>query len=696
MAEVDFGLLGQQPNVVSTYTNAFTAGRDLARQKIAQSALAQYPINPDAAVTSLMAVDPAAAQNLHQYQIAQQDRASRQAASDAYAKGDITGAEAALAPTGDVAGQTSLHNEALTLHNAQLVAAQTEATKLWTSTAHITDPDARKAAILAGFDADKDNYAQYAGASPAGISAIRDRLAQDPETTLRMLMAPPKYAATGVGDNLVVTNPDTGEIVGHWQGQKFLPLAPGGSVAEVGGDGSGGAAGGPPPAPSPGGPVAATTPPPPTGGVYGQIAQAATAAGGAASDVPYLSRLAQIESHGDPTATNGRSTGLFQFHPDTFAAAGGGDIHSVADQTKAALTTARQYRAMLQGKSLPTDDASVYILHQQGPAGGMALLSAPPEINAISALAPAYNGDMAMARKAIVGNGGTPDMTAGQFVNHWRQKWAGGAAPAASVAAAPAPAPGGARIVAHNDEGLLSGPALDLAAQKYNNNGEAPPVGNGALGAINRTRIMTRAAEMAAATGDTGAEQNARQAAVHSAGDALTQATTLRSSVQGSEQTALRNADLAMSLAPKGGGQTNSPVINRWIQHGRVAVAGDPDVAAFNAALGTFVDEYAKIIGGSTGGGAGTTDAAHRTAESRVNGAMTAQQLQSVVATMKTEMANRTASLQAQEASLKGTIGNGGREPQQVPADPQARTAGTYYQTPGGVGLWTGTGWKRP
>lgn len=160
-----------------------------------------------------------------------------------------------------------------------------------------------------------------------------------------------------------------------------------------------------------------------------RIRSTATALGAAPAEMSYLERLAQIESAGNPAARNGSSTGVFQFQPATFATVGGGDINSVEDQTKAALRLATQDRRKLVELGIEPTDANLYIMHQQGAGGGPALLTAPPEVNAVAALAPAYGGDANKARRAIVGNGGTADMTAGEFTDMWRRKWGGSAAP---------------------------------------------------------------------------------------------------------------------------------------------------------------------------------------------------------------------------------------------------------------------------
>lgn len=163
----------------------------------------------------------------------------------------------------------------------------------------------------------------------------------------------------------------------------------------------------------------------PKGAVYDHVAQVAATAGATADEQAYLRRTAQIESRGDPNARNGSHVGLFQFDEPTFTHLGGVDITNPDEQTEKALVLARQNETALKRYGVAPTPANLYIMHQQGPGGGLDLLSAPPETNAVQALAPAYKGDVVKATRAIVGNGGSPTMTAGQFTGMWQRKFGG-------------------------------------------------------------------------------------------------------------------------------------------------------------------------------------------------------------------------------------------------------------------------------
>ncbi|MGA0601768.1 hypothetical protein ACO2Q3_13765 [Caulobacter sp. KR2-114] len=426
--------------------------------------------------------------------------------------------------------------------------------------------------------------------------------------------------------------------------------------------------------------------PAPTGGTYDQVAQIAQQAGASPDEQDYLRRLAYTESRGQPNARNGSSTGIFQFHPSTFAAAGGGNINDVGDQTKAALNLARADAAGLQRVGIAPTGANLYLMHQQGQGGGMALLSADPNANAVDALTPVYrHKDTALA--AIAGNIGMPyktpaqrqaaqakaaQMTAGDFVNFWQNRWNG--APAAQGQTQGATQPQGqpySRIAFQNSPGdgdLGSNPpdpdSVTMQAGLYLQNGKLPQLA-GKYGTAWKTAILTEATKQAKALGLSPADIIAGTASIKASGAALQQAEKTLDAVKGSEGAVNANADLALRLMPQGAGTTGVPIFNRWQQHVRDQVFGDPNVSRFNLALKTVADEYAKVMSTTTGaGGAPTSDSARNEAYSRLANSATPEQLQANIATMKQEMANRINSLTAVrdgiQTRLRGGYGAGG------------------------------------
>jgi len=190
-----------------------------------------------------------------------------------------------------------------------------------------------------------------------------------------------------------------------------------------------------------------------------------------AIDPRYAPALFQIESGGNPRAVTGSNRGLGQFGPREEAQYG---ITSANRMDPAAQTAAVQREAINHANVLtqrlgrePTP-SELYFTHQQGIAGGPALLTADPSVPAWQVVRPYYSDALArskgfasgdaMARAAITGNipskhplAGT-DPTAGDFRNLWMDRFnraltgAGNApAPASGTPAMPQPM-GGAPV----------------------------------------------------------------------------------------------------------------------------------------------------------------------------------------------------------------------------------------------------------
>lgn len=192
------------------------------------------------------------------------------------------------------------------------------------------------------------------------------------------------------------------------------------------------------------------------GPVGQQITAAASAAGANDAEQSYLNATARIESGGNPNAKNGASTGVFGFHADTFKGAGGSDITNTAQQTTAALNLARQNAQQLgQVLGQPPTPQQVYLAHQQGAGGAAALLTADPNTPAIAALQ-AAGVPPKIAQLSITGNGGTADMTAGQFVNMISGKY-----DKAAGAGQPASGSGPGAKVVYSNAGQTEGSGSD-------------------------------------------------------------------------------------------------------------------------------------------------------------------------------------------------------------------------------------------
>lgn len=153
-----------------------------------------------------------------------------------------------------------------------------------------------------------------------------------------------------------------------------------------------------------------------------------------AIDPGYIDRLIKIESGGNPNAVTGSNRGLGQFGPEEERKYG----ITPANRTDPAIQRAaieretQEHSAMLR-RTLGRDPTpgETYLSHQQGIAGGPALLSADPATPAWQVIRPFYKSDR-MAQLAVSGNIPSDNpyyredptkLSAGDFRNLWINKF---------------------------------------------------------------------------------------------------------------------------------------------------------------------------------------------------------------------------------------------------------------------------------
>ena len=130
----------------------------------------------------------------------------------------------------------------------------------------------------------------------------------------------------------------------------------------------------------------------------------------------FFSGAVPLESGGRPNARNpSGAMGLMQNMPSTWAqyARPGQNPYNPADSVDvAARLAADNMKVMTRAFGRPPTAAELYLAHQQGAGGAVSLLSNPN--------APAAS---IIGAKALIQNGGTPNMTAGQFAGMWESKF---------------------------------------------------------------------------------------------------------------------------------------------------------------------------------------------------------------------------------------------------------------------------------
>lgn len=156
------------------------------------------------------------------------------------------------------------------------------------------------------------------------------------------------------------------------------------------------------------------------------------------------------------------------------------------------------------------------------------------------------------------------------------------------------------------------------------------------IGEADKTHILNEAAKQAKALGQSPAQAVQRQAAYKSDGAALTKMTTMSSSAEAFETKAIAQADLVRSLSDKVS-RTDWPLVNGVLLSGKEAT-GDTDTHLFANGLLTFTTEYAKLMEGSTGSAAGSSEGARRDAAKLISTALKAGTIDKTLDQMQWEM----------------------------------------------------------
>jgi uncharacterized protein (TIGR02594 family) len=141
-------------------------------------------------------------------------------------------------------------------------------------------------------------------------------------------------------------------------------------------------------------------------------------------DPSVLLKICEVESSGNPNATNGSHLGLLQLTREEF---GGGDIFDPRLNAAAGARVLRAHADRFEkAHGRPPASWELYLIHQQGWSGYHALAAAAPGVAAWRALEP-YYATPERAHSAINGNlpagtGAGADITAVEFLEHWRAR----------------------------------------------------------------------------------------------------------------------------------------------------------------------------------------------------------------------------------------------------------------------------------
>jgi hypothetical protein len=147
-------------------------------------------------------------------------------------------------------------------------------------------------------------------------------------------------------------------------------------------------------------------------------------------------RFAGIESSFKPNARTGSYKGLYQLSTEEFRRHGGGNIFDPEDNARAFAKLLKRNAMEYEAKTgQPATGPVLYLLHQQGTAGGAKHLANPerPAWQNMLATSEGRRKGARWAKKAIWGNvpaqqkrqfGSVERVTSGQFVNMWNARYA--------------------------------------------------------------------------------------------------------------------------------------------------------------------------------------------------------------------------------------------------------------------------------
>lgn len=178
--------------------------------------------------------------------------------------------------------------------------------------------------------------------------------------------------------------------------------------------------------------------------------------------------------------------------------------------------------------------------------------------------------------------------------------------------------------------------AIDALAKRFIASGEIPSIGMGKEAAKSKSLIFNRVSQIMNSSGSSPEQILAKEAAFKATTGELKRLQSQRGTAMTYADTTDKALDYAKSLSDKVD-RSGNQFFNKWIMAGKQAT-GDPDVAAFNAALNTASQEYIKS--NSIGSG-GNSDAARSHVNSLISGIQTKDQFNKVIDTLHNETSIR-------------------------------------------------------
>ncbi len=196
--------------------------------------------------------------------------------------------------------------------------------------------------------------------------------------------------------------------------------------------------------------------------------------------------------------------------------------------------------------------------------------------------------------------------------------------------------------------------ALENAAIEYNMTRKFPNLGMGKSAGMAKIAIANRGAEILAENGIAPEDAMKGSMTNKAATTALNKLQTQETAVGAFSRTMDKNIDNSLGII----GQvdnTGAPLINKWINAGRLAAKGDKSLTNLNLYVEAIANEYAKIMSGNMGNAALAQTATERV-HKLFNSAMNEGQFRDAAQTIRNEADNRINGFIDEKKSLMKSI----------------------------------------
>lgn len=615
----------------------------------------------------LAQTDPVAAQSqAYSYADKIRQNAATYQAGAQYAKGDYAGAATTQAQAGDIPqAQATQQYAQQTAAKGQAYIAQALPVFQKIYEAHAAEgPQGQAAALGAAFDHIAPEVQAMTGANPQTIATFRNSLVSDPQGTIARLQAQVPTEFKSVGDDLISFK--NGQPVTRYTGTKTATAGPGQTVIQYGGGQQPMGQASPQVAPVP-----AT-----------DTAPAAAPAPQSASLIPGVNPGATqaVESRGNPGAVSpAGAVGTMQTMPATLQSPGFGVApaadNSPAEQTRVGTDYLKALNDHYQNPVL------AYIAYNRGPGATDKWLQSGADFAKLPSETQTYLGRIAVAQAVPQRGSGQPPpqqqapQAGPQGANGARVLYQG-----APPFRAPTPEelkqyPGATQI--NSATGEVKYPPASQVAANMSADQLQPFVDNlKAGGALPQSlarnpaayaKVLQLARDQGLSMQDMLANQGTRKATQQT----FQQVSNRYTMVQTQEQAFNNSLNLAQQKIQALGNQDGGKFLLNFKNYLKTGVVGDPATGAAINAVDTAMNEYAKIIEGSTGQG-GSSVSARADANQMLSAADNLPAFLQKVSVLRADAGYKIGALKDQYDTLSGalhSIGEGSPAPKAKTVD---------------------------